>query len=328
MTSNPVRILVFAEQRDGALMRSAHELFARAVQWPLRCGIDVAAVTMGRGAERAAREATAAGARQVWWLEEAGTISLPLRRLRAMTAVAREVGAGVVLFSDTDLGRDLAPRLAARLGAAFLSNVQDVRSKGEQVLLARPLFGGRFVEELELSGSCPLVLTWGGTGAALPVEPAAAGGEIRALGLAEDPFDLRVRVMTSEAAEGRDLAQAEVVVCGGRGIGGADGFRLVCDLADALGGAPAASRAAVDAGYAPPGLQIGQSGKAVHPRLYVALGVSGSLQHRAGMRNSRCVIAVNSDPHAPIMQWADYGIVGDWRIVGEALLAAARRAGG
>jgi electron transfer flavoprotein alpha subunit len=325
MMPKPLTILVFAEQQDGTLKRGAHELFAWAKRWPSRSGIDVAAVTLGAGAERAARDAAGWGARRVRWMEEREGPYLPLRWLRALAAVAGEVGADVVLCSDTSVGRDLAPRLAARMKAFFLSSVQDVRAEGDRVRIARPLFGGRFIEELEPSGLCPLVLTWRSTGSIDSIGPAVSAGEIRAIHLEEDPFDLRVRVESSAATEARDLTQADVVVCGGRGVGSTQGFQLVRDLADALGGLPAASRAAVDAGYAPPGLQVGQSGKTVQSRLYVALGVSGSLQHRAGMRNSHCVVAVNSDPRAPIMKWADYGIVGDLRVVGEALLAAARR---
>lgn len=324
MSVKPVTILVFAEQQDGVLRRQAHELLALARCWPAASGVEVAAVTLGAGAERAASETVRCGARRVRWMEDTGLPYLPLRWLRALTGVAGELNADVMLFPETSTGRDLAPRLAARMKASFLSNVQEVRREDERLRIARPLFGGRFVEELEPSGICPLVLTWRSAGMVFPFEPVAGDGQVQRIQLAEDVFDVCVRVTAVAAAEGRDLSQANVVVCGGRGVGSKEGFQLIQDLADALGGAPAASRAAVDAGYAPPGLQVGQSGKTVAPRLYIALGVSGSLQHQAGMRNSRCVVAVNSDPKAPIMKWADYGIVGDLRVVGEALLKAAR----
>jgi electron transfer flavoprotein alpha subunit len=155
----------------------------------------------------------------------------------------------------------------------------------------------------------------------------SAAARLARLDVPELRSDARLVVQRLEEAAGGAplLTEAETVVCGGRGMGSRAAFALIYELAEALGGAPAASRAAVDAGFAPPGLQVGQSGKTVSPALYLACGVSGSLQHLAGMRTSRCVVAINSDARAPIFRAADYGIVGDVRAVLPALIEEARR---
>ena len=314
-------VLVVLEQDRGVLRRSACELLRVASQWPFEG--QPAAVVLGTGAERAAQDSTRKGVRQAYWLDEA---CAPMRWLRAVEAAARETGTQTVLFADSSLGRDLAPRLALRTHAHFLPGVLSLDSLESGVRLRRQVFGGRFFEEFKLSGNRNKVLTWRGGDVGGVSDRRDRHGEpvVRRLELAPESSDRLVLVEASSGNE-EDLTQAEIVVCGGRGVGSREGFKWVYTLAKALGGAPAASRAAVDAGFAPVELQVGQSGKTVSPRFYFALGVSGSLQHRAGMHTSQCVVAVNSDPAAPILSWADYGMVGDVAVVVPQMIEALRR---
>jgi len=320
MKSDATSILVVVEHDGGVLRKSAFEVLAAARRWPL--GGKIVAMALGAGAEAAARESTRWGAHQAGWLDQTG---LPMCWLRAVEQAAGAANATSVLLADSTLGRDVAPRLAVRLNASFAAGVLEVEALEEGLRLTRPIFGGRFLESLSVPGHKPVVMTWRGRRPEGAVGETATGAVVQCLQQAADPTDRLVRVVDATVRKERDLSEADVVVCGGRGMGSREGFGLVYALAGALGGAAAASRAAVDAGYAPVELQVGQSGKTVRPRFYFALGVSGSMQHRAGMRSSRCVVAINSDPSAPILCWADYAMVGDVAIVVPALIEELRR---
>jgi electron transfer flavoprotein alpha subunit len=319
MKMSTAPILVLVEHERGALRKGALEALSAAACWPT--GGEVVSLALGPGAEAAARESLKQGVYQSRWLDE---VYAPMRWLRAVAQVAGEVGARTVLFADSTVGRDLAPRLAVRTGSVFVGGVLTAKAVASEVRLRRQIFGGRFHEDVSMPGHVPVVVTWRG-GCSRDVGESCGGQSVQRVALATDRVDGLVEV-SEVAREGRSLAEADVVVCGGRGVGSREGFELVQALADALGGAPAASRAAVDAGFAPVELQVGQSGKTVSPSFYFALGISGSLQHRAGMRTSRCVVAINKDPTAPIFRWADYGMVGDVAVVVPALIRELKQA--
>jgi electron transfer flavoprotein alpha subunit len=231
-----------------------------------------------------------------------------LRIADALELAVRDATNAVVLVSATTDGRDMAGRLAARLDAGLLIDAVEVDSSG---MATQVVFGGSYTVRSQVTHGLPVIAVRPGS-----FEPEEHPVQATERALALPPVDpaASARVTARRAALAGDrpeLTEAAVVVSGGRGVGGADGFQVVEELADALGGAVGASRAAVDAGYYPHRYQVGQTGKAVSPQLYIALGISGAIQHLAGMQTSRTIVAVNKDSEAPILDLADYGVVGD-----------------
>jgi electron transfer flavoprotein alpha subunit len=243
--------------------------------------------------------------------------------LRALQAAADATGAGVVVMAATRTAQAIAPRLAVRLDAAYLEDVTALATGDDGRVRARRLTQLQRVSE-DLVATRERAVTTVKIGA---FEPAEAGGvaAVEPLEVAWDAADARVEVIERGGSQGAkaSLEEAPVVVAGGRGLGSPEAFeRLVQPLADRLGGAVGATRAAVDAGWRPYEEQIGQTGKTVAPELYLALGISGAVQHLSGMNRSRTIVAVDRDPDAPIFKHCDVGIVGDVHEVVPALLAA------
>lgn len=214
--------------------------------------------------------------------------------------------AAVLLAANAD-GKEIAGRLAARIGSGLLVDVVEVKEGNTAV---HSIFGGAFTVEAQANGDTPVITVRAG---AVDAEPAAGAGEQVTVEVPA-PAENATKVTSREPAVAGDrpeLTEATVVVSGGRGVGSAENFKVVEELADSLGAAVGASRAAVDSGYYPGQFQVGQTGKTVSPQLYIALGISGAIQHRAGMQTSKTIIAVNKDEEAPIFEIADYGVVGD-----------------
>jgi electron transfer flavoprotein alpha subunit len=238
---------------------------------------------------------------------------------QAIACVAREREPGILLAGATSRGRSLMPRVATLLATGLTADCTGLEIDPEtgNLLQTRPAFGGNVMATIVTRNHRPQMAT---VRPKVMPEPDRQGDAVPAmrrwavpLELEDDPVEVIERA--AGAAGSANIAEAEVLVAGGRGIGGGEGFALLAELAGLLGGEVAASRAAVDAGWVAYERQVGQTGKTVQPKLYLAVGVSGAVQHRAGMQSSETVIAVNSDPAAPIFQVADYGIVGDWREV-------------
>jgi electron transfer flavoprotein alpha subunit len=322
-------VLVFAEARGTALRKVALEAVtaARALA-DASGGGEVHAVVAGpAGVGAAAQQLGAYGADVVYVAEHAGLSSFERESIAATVAErARQGGYRAVLLGFSTQGRDLGPRLAAKLDAPIASDVTEIAVAGDTVTVKHPGYANKVIVTLALTGS-PVVLSVRPGAYTAKESPRSARTE--SIHLAADPSAARVVVkQVVEGAKGRpDLGEAPVIVAGGRGLKAADNFKLVEELADAFGNAAVgATRAVTDDGWRPHSDQIGQTGRQVSPQLYVAVGISGAIQHLAGMRTSKTIVAINKDKDAPIFKVADYGIVGDVLEVVPALTTAVKAA--
>ncbi len=304
-------ILVYVEQKDGTPKKASLEALGEGARLAKALGAPMNAVTAGPGAAAAAAGAARRGAAKVLVVDVPGTAAFrPASYGRAVAAAARALDATIVLMGASAQGRDLAPAVAARFGASPVADCTGTSVAGGRVAWIRPVYAGRVVARVVNDGPVtvaslrPNAFEPGADGAAGAVEPFDPG-------IPEGDLSVVVKEVLAPAAKRVDLTEADIVVSGGRGLKGPEHFALVEGLAAALGGVVGASRAVVDAGWRPHAEQVGQTGKTVSPKLYVALGISGAIQHLAGMTSSRCIVAVNKDAEAPIFKVADYGIVGD-----------------
>ena len=346
-------ILALIAHAGGKPKKMAFELLTVAHALARQSGSAVNALLLGPGATEAAAKLGAWGVAKAYAAEAGLEQYAPLTWVRLAAETARAENTAVILLSADGVARDIAGRIAARLGGVLASDCVGISAAAPlpagwpegsherdargttgvppvplcPLTIMRPVFSGRLLVTAEFRGPGPLVVTLR-PNSFTPEAPAnPSAGVVVPLAVRRAPNDLRLVVTElAKAGSGRpELAEAAIIVAGGRGAGSAQNFRLILELADALGASPGASRAAVDAGYAPHALQIGQSGKTVNPGLYLACGISGSIQHLAGMRTSKCIVAINKDPQAPIFRFADYGIVGDLFEVLPALIAELRR---
>ena len=298
-------VLVLVEHADGAVKKVTAELITAA----RKLGEPSAVVVGKPGTAAALTDALKeAGAAKIYVAEsddaENYLITPYVDVLAALTESAAP--AGVLLAASAD-GKEIGGRLAARNGSGLLVDVVDVQDGGKAI---HSIFGGAFTVEAEATGDTPVITIRPG---AIEAEPAAGAGEVVNVEVpaqAENATKITKRE-PAVAGDRPELTEATVVVSGGRGVGSAENFSVVEELADSLGAAVGASRAAVDSGYYPGQFQVGQTGKTVSPQLYIALGISGAIQHRAGMQTSKTIVAVNKDPEAPIFELVDFGVVGD-----------------
>jgi electron transfer flavoprotein alpha subunit len=304
-------VLVIAEQRDGTLKKVSLEMLGAGAALAAALGGRVEAVLLGSGLAGQADTLAQHGAAMVYVADDPALgryssegYTKVLADLIAKTAPA------VLLLGATAMGKDLGPRLAARLGVGLASECIALEVEEGRLLATRPIFAGKALAKVRLNGD-PQVATVRPN--VLPVPEAQAGLAAAVEPVAVDVGTVRAQVVDIiGAGEGEiDVAEADIIVSGGRGVGGPEGFAPVRSLAKALVAAVGASRAAVDAGWIEHSHQVGQTGKTVTPNLYIALGVSGAIQHLAGMKTSKVIVAVNKDPEAPIFKVANYGIVGD-----------------
>lgn len=322
-------VLAFAEGRGGALRKVALEVVSAArTLADATGGGEVHALLVGAAgiAAQAARLA-AHGADRVLVAEHAGFTNYNPEATAALVAErARSGGYRAVLFAASAHGRDLAPRVAAKLEAAMLSDVISLEASGDAIVARHPAYAGKVLATVSLTGA-PAVLSLRPN--AFPVQEQAKAGAVEQVKPPADPS--ASRVVVKETIQGNttrpDLGEAPVIVSGGRGLKGPENFRLVEELAEAFGNAAVgATRAVTDEGWRPHSDQIGQTGRVVSPQLYVAVGISGAIQHLAGMRTSRTIVAINKDREAPIFKLADYGVVGDALEIVPALTKAVRAA--
>jgi electron transfer flavoprotein alpha subunit len=299
--------LVFLESHDGELTKGALGVLGKAVS----LGGDVAGVVLGSGVRDAAAAAGAFGASTVYVVDDdALAAPLPQPHVDALAAVVKESGADTVLFAASVLAADVAAGLAARLEAGLNWDLTDLRLEGGELVGVRPALGDTVLVEVGWASTPRIALIRSGT-----FDPVESGGtaDVRDVAASFEDFSTRARLVEhlTEKASGPSIEDADVIVAGGRGLGSPEGFSYCEELAEALGGAVAATRAVVDAGWYPYAAQVGQTGKTVSPKLYIALGISGAIQHKVGMQGSGTIVAVNKDPNAPIFDFADLGVVGD-----------------
>ena len=294
---------------DGEVRGTAASVIAAAA----RLGTPVAVVALAPGSSNGlAAHLGSLGAAQVYVAEtkQAGRL-LASPQVEALAAAAAALEPSAIVAVNSVEGRDVAGRIAVRLRAGLVTDAVDLRLEGERIIAAHSVFGGAYNVESTVEGGPAVITIRQGAieDRAIPTSPAVTTAAVVADAAGSAIIDrVKDAVVTSSRP---DLRGADKVVSGGRGLGSKDNFVLVEQLADALGAAVGASRAAVDAGYVPQSYQVGQTGTSVNPQLYVALGISGAIQHRAGMQTSKTIVAINKDPESPIFDIADFGVVGD-----------------
>ncbi|WP_333618221.1 electron transfer flavoprotein subunit alpha/FixB family protein [Dietzia sp.] len=297
-------VLVVVEHVDGELKNVSKELLTAA-----RVLGEPSAVVFGaEGTAEGFKDAlAAAGAAKIYAAEGDNVTGFVVAPKVDVLAGLAENGASAIVLPATLEGREVGGRVAARTGSGFLTDVVEIKDGGNAV---HSIFGGAYTVDAAPSGSSPVYVVRPGS---VEAQENAAAGEVVKVGVPASEGAAKITsVSPIEGGDRPELTEAKIVVSGGRGVGSEENFgKVVEPLADALGAAVGASRAAVDSGFYPPQFQVGQTGKTVTPQLYIALGISGAIQHRAGMQTSKTIVAVNKDEEAPIFEIADYGIVGD-----------------
>ncbi len=295
--------LVFLEHHEGELEKGALGVLAKAAA----LGLDAAGVVLGSGVGDVAARAPA----KVYVCDDPALESpLPQPRVDALAALVEQTGAETILFAASVLASDVAAGLATRLGAGLNWDLTDLRLDGDELVGVRPALGDTVVADVAWVGTPRVALVRSGS-----FEAPESGGsaDVETFGATFQDFSTAARMLEQahEEASGPSIEDADVIVAGGRGLGKPDNFALCEALAKELGGAVAATRAVVDAGWYPYAAQVGQTGKTVSPKLYVACGISGAIQHKVGMQSSGTIVAINKDPNAPIFDFADMAVIGD-----------------
>ena len=299
--------LVFLEHHEGELQKDSLGVLGKAA----KLGGEVSALIAGSGVEALAQQAGRFGAGKVYIADDpALEAPLPQPRVDVAADLVRRQGFETVLYAATVLTADVAAALSARLDAGLNWDLVDLVQEDGKLVGKRPALDDTVYVDVGWKNEPKLALIR--TGTFEPVETVGEA-EVEKVDVQLEDFSTRATMIEQahEESEGPSIEDADVIVAGGRGLGGPDNFALVEELAKALGGAVAATRAVVDAGWYPYAAQVGQTGKTVSPRLYIAVGISGAIQHKVGMQASNVVVAINKDPNAPIFEYADLGVVGD-----------------
>ena len=323
-------VYVFAEQREGKIQNVALELLGKARDLADALNEKVCAVLLGSGIKDLAATLIAHGADEVLLVDDPSLdVYTTEPYAQAIKAVVDAKKPGILLLGATTIGRDLGPRLAARMQTGLTADCTelDIEAETRHLMMTRPAFGGNLLATIMCTDHRPQMSTVRpGVMLAKPAD-AARKGTVEDFKVQFDRSKFRVKVekVVKEQKNLVDITAAKVLVSGGRGVGSADGFKKLEALAQVLGGEVASSRAMVDAGVTEHARQVGQTGKTVRPDLYFALGISGAIQHLAGMEGSDLIIAVNKDKYAPIFEVADMGIVGDLHKIVPALTAALKK---
>jgi electron transfer flavoprotein alpha subunit len=311
-------ILICAEAIDGRVTTTTRELLNAGRKLSDRINQPLGALLVGKNIREATGEVISLGADTAYTLDAPSFIeSSPDYHTAIIAKACREIGPSVVLFGQTDMGRDVAPGLAAKLGTtACMDCVNvDIDPDTKSLLQTRPVYGGNAMAVWTSEGREPQVVAMRPRSVPAAEPDFARQGEIVALSPVIDQSEARIELIETrkEEIKGIKLEDAKIIVSGGGGIGGPEGFKVLEELAQAAGGAVGATRVPCDEGWVSSSIEVGQTGSIVTPDLYIAVGISGAVQHMVGCSNSKLIVAINRDPDAHIFQEADFGIVGDWK---------------
>ena len=303
------RFLIFCEHQNGKAKKSALEIVGKAKE--LADGSEVVAALIGSGLGGDCAELAQYGADEVL-VADAPELEnyTPEGYAAVFGAMLDQVKPEVVLATASPDGKDLMAKVAARTKSGLATDCIDLRAEGDGMRATRPIFAGKALIDVDVNTPVQMFSVRPNS-FGLPEAPQAGAGEVKPFAAEIGEIRGRVADVVAAASDKPDLTEAERIVSGGRAMGDAEKFAVLDELADVIGATVGASRAAVDAGYAPHPMQVGQTGKTVNPVLYIACGISGAIQHLAGMRTSKVIVAINKDPEAPIFTKATYGIVGD-----------------
>ena len=305
-------VLVYAEIRGGVFKGINAELIAAANGLAQSTGGEVHVAVLGSGVDAPAAEAAKHDVSKVFVVDNQELADYSSQGYAvALEAVIGQSNPKVVLFGATAMGKDLSARVAARVGASLFTDCTELSLEDGNLSAVRPVYSGKVYMKVAASAAIQMASVRPNVFA--PAEAGGSSAEVVAVtaDLPSGAIAGKVKELVSTAAGGKDLTESEIIVAGGRSLKSGDNFKILQDLADVLGGTVGASRAAVDAGYVPHSIQIGQTGKVVNPKLYFAVGISGAIQHLVGMRTSKVIVAINKDENAPIFEKSDYGVVGD-----------------
>lgn len=303
------KVLVLGEVREGALRNVSYEAIAAAKQ--ISSGGEVVSVLLGDSVGALATELGKYGADRVITVEHPHLKQYTSDGFgQALLAVIEQENPEAIVFGHTALGKDLSPKIASKLQIGLVSDVTSIEGEGDAAVFIRPIYSGKAFEKVKVKNGIEFI-TIRPNNIAPFAKDDSKSADVSSMSV--DITNLRtiIKEVVRKSTEGVDLSEAKVVIAGGRGVKSEEGFAPLKELADVLGGAVGASRGACDADYCDYSLQIGQTGKVVTPDLYIAAGISGAIQHLAGMSNSKIIVAINKDPEANIFKVADYGIVGD-----------------
>ena len=305
-----MKVLAFAEQRDQRFKKSSFETVGAARMVADQLGAECVALVIGRGMEAAAPELGKYGAAKVIVVDVPGVSKHSnTAYAKIIAAIADQGGFGIVILPASQMGKDIAPRIAVKLNAGLAADCTALNVHNGEITASRPVYAGKAIIDVRVNTAVKVYTLRPNVFTAVPSTGVAS---IEKGSIALEPADFASTVREVKVATGRpDVTEADIIVSGGRGMKGPEHFHLIEELADALGAGVGASRAVVDAGWRQHDEQVGQTGKTVSPTLYVACGISGAVQHLAGMSSSKYIVAINKDKDAPIFQVADYGIVGD-----------------
>lgn len=304
-------ILVYIEHQEGKVKNVSLELVSKASELASETGGQVSALVVGSGLSGFAEQLAPYGAKKVFLADDAKLADYNTIAYRSALAHAvKESGAKIVLGTASAIGKDLFPRTAAHLKAGLSSDSTELRIEGGKLLAKRPVYSGKAFVEVQFNTDIQMATSRANS---FPIKDPDSSASAEEQKITPEIGELRCALKEKVQGEvGKvDLTEAEIIVSGGRAMANSENFEVLRNFASQIGATVGASRAAVDSGYAPHDMQVGQTGKVVNPKLYIACGISGAIQHLAGMRTSKVIVAINKDPEAPIFSKADYGIVGD-----------------
>jgi electron transfer flavoprotein alpha subunit len=305
-------ILVYAEIREGVFKNVNAEMIAAARALTGDSGGEVHVAVIGADVDAQVEEAKKFPVDKVFVAKSESLANYSTQGYAsALEAVIGQSSPLVVLFGATCMGKDLSARVAAKTGASLFTDCTELSLDNGALKVVRPVYSGKVYMETVSKAAIQMASVRPNTCAAAEASGSSAEVVDVAVTISDDELKGRVKEIVSAAGGGTDITEAEIIVAGGRAMKNEENFGILNELADALGGNVAASRAAVDAGYASHSIQVGQTGKVVNPKLYIAAGISGAIQHIVGMRTAKVIVSINKDENAPIFQLSDYGIVGD-----------------